>query len=231
MPPARPSGSRGQPPSPPRAPPRRAAAPAQAPPLPKGVSSRGNGEDKQEPRLSVGGTSLGRRGRGGRPSSSPLPSPSLGSPSRRILSRHSSQARQPPGQPRRRAKEGSRHRLPNPPQPRGSSRPQPVLGEVLGVYPPLFISCRRGHVYKKNGKDGLRMRPSAGTPQALFLRGTASTESSIPVPRIHTCPGESAAPGRTCLKLPPRTVTRYQECRQNGKACLLGRKIHCIRER
>lgn len=55
VPPARPSGSHSQPPSPPRAPPRRAAAPAQAPPLPKGVSSRGNGEDKQEPRLSVGG--------------------------------------------------------------------------------------------------------------------------------------------------------------------------------
>lgn len=157
VPPARPSGSRGQP-LPAQGSSRAGSRPLPGPlRSPKGVPGRGNGEGKQEPRLRLGGSSPGRKRRGGRRPSAPFPPPAAGRGAGGscpgTAARRGSR-RENGGGGRGRAPGSARHRLLTAPQPRGSSRPQPVLGEVPGCIQPLFISCPRGHVYRKNGKDG-----------------------------------------------------------------------------
>lgn len=207
VPSAKPSGSRGQPASPPRGSSKAAAAPSQAPSA-RRRESRAELTGRQTGAPPEGGGDLSGAEKARRaPALAPLPSPSRGSPSRRMLLQLAATAS---GRAAAEGAEGSRLRLgtaSGPPRSQRVVSPSACRGGGAGrVSRPYLSAAVGGTSTDRMGKVGHGCAPERGPHRRLCLRGTVSSESNIPVPRTHACRGEPAIPGWTaCLKLPPRT--------------------------
>lgn len=197
---------------------------------PRGVPSRGDGEGKQEPRLSWGDLTGAEKARR-TPVLAPPPPPGAGRPA----GDPAQDSGEPPQPPAAWAEgEGASGSRSAPPPHRPAAKGVVSLSAWLrggagAVSSPIY-QLPSGVRVQKEWERWVTSVPLRGEPTGAVSRGRCQHRQQHPC-AAHL--GEPAAPAARPARSSPAdsTVPIYHGCGRNGKACRLDRKIHSIRKR